>query len=240
MNRSLNIDDLKRVYQILRSGGLHLTGKIDYSAIYVDRHYFFDYIIKVNNTWWNICLINELNHSRYKVLQLVNERIKNSSYYKPTTIKIIEEGINKWFVEIIEEFPTLNNKKIIHEIDYFGDGTITSPYNFLCEYKIKKLLSSIKIINEDIQSISLPAELAHEHYSFFRNIGYTSDKYGLANYNNSHPGDVMLSYCDIFCEFHLNRIKECDNRYIFTGIQSCVPYTIEKVKDILYEKYINE
>jgi hypothetical protein len=240
MNKPLSIDDMRTVYRILRAGGLYRKVKLDYSSIYQDRHYFFDYIIKIGNTWSNICLMNKSNSSRYKVLLLVNEHIKSSRCYKPTTIKIVKDGDNEWFVESIEEFPTLCKRRQKPEFGYNSDKLVTSPYNFLCEKKKKKFLKSIETINKDIQSVILPVELAREHCYFFTDIGYAHNRYSLVNNNKICNGDVMLSYCDIFSNFHLNRVKECDDKFIFTGIQSCAPYAIEKVKDILYEKFINE
>ena len=70
---------------------------IDYCVKYVQPEYFFDYIIRIDNQYYNFCKVTNFNKPRYDNLLKINQHLKSSEYFIASDAYYITNKDQLWF-----------------------------------------------------------------------------------------------------------------------------------------------
>lgn len=170
---------------------------VDYAVKYVHPEYFFDYIIRIDNQYYNFCKVTDFNKSRYDNLLAINEHLKTSKVFVCSDAQYITHKDQLWFYEHAPSF--------------------TERYDDLDFYDLHLLIKSIELLNDEVEGIKLD----DDGLPFSKSIYKTEIE---RCYGNSNIDYSTMVFSDIEKTLELRRIKKTESGFCFSGLQSFLAY----------------
>ena len=169
---------------------------INYLVKYVHPDYFFDYIIRIGDQYYNFCKVSDFNKPRYDNLLAINEHLKDSKYFVSSDARYITHKEQLWFYEHAPSFA-----------EHY-DLNVNDLY---------MIIKSLDLLNDEVESVKVD----DSGLPFFETVYKTELE---RCYNTSDLDYNTMVFADIEKTIELRRMKKTDNGFCFSGLQSFIAY----------------
>lgn len=204
-----NIQGLKESVQLAKFLGIKITNLKSYNQ-YIDKEFFFDHILELDDSYVNFCKITPANKARYLLLLELNKL--DSKYFIPSDAIIFNYNNTEWFYEKIIKHPIIE----------------------LTTVDLKIFWNNLESLSKEIQRLSIDNSIIKQNNEFFKQLSYYHDiNYLFPNLflmHNKQLKSLYVNYVDIEKAFELGRIVRENGYFKVTGLQAFLPCPFEYAK----------